>query len=145
MEWTRHLSSVYGSFSWTFNKIQGLATSKIVKNESFWKLLTSTTGVFVFVTLDFNHNPSFRVATFEPGKALYSTPNFWPVAYWNPKSRQGPSHGGLASRGGPEFLKGYFAIFKLTVHPVVAVHTGWHRVSFSCEPCFIHSHKVHKN
>ena len=29
---------------------------------------------------------------------------FFIRAYWNPKSRQGPGLGGLASRGGPEYL-----------------------------------------
>ena len=39
---------------------------------------------------------------FEPGKAQYSTPNFFEQlflirGYWHPKSRQGPGLGGLAS------------------------------------------------
>ena len=47
-----------------------------------------------------------RHGEFEPDKALYSTPNFFDWlflirAYWNPKSRQGPGLGGLASRGSP--------------------------------------------
>jgi hypothetical protein len=46
---------------------------------------------------------------FEPGKAQYSTPNFfdWFLirAYCNPKSRQGPGLGSLASRATPAVLK----------------------------------------
>ena len=46
---------------------------------------------------------------FEPGKAQYSTSNFFDRlflirAYLNPKSRQGPGLGSLAIRGAPEFL-----------------------------------------
>ena len=53
-----------------------------------------------------------RHGEFEPGKAQNSTPNFFDRlflirAYWNPKSRQGPGLGGLASRGGPAFLSWY--------------------------------------
>ena len=47
-----------------------------------------------------------RHGEFESGKAQYSTQNFFDQvllvrAYRNPKSRQGPGLGGLASRGGP--------------------------------------------
>ena len=50
-----------------------------------------------------------RHGEFEPGKAQYSTPNFFDrlfliKEYSNPKSRQGPGLGGLASCGGPEHL-----------------------------------------
>ena len=43
---------------------------------------------------------------FEPGKAQYSTPNFFHLwflirVYWNAKSKQDPGLGGLASRGSP--------------------------------------------
>ena len=53
------------------------------------------------------HNIQGRHGEFEPGKAQYSTPNifdrlFLIRVYWNPKSRQGPGLGGLASRGGPD-------------------------------------------
>ena len=48
-----------------------------------------------------------RHGEFEPGNAHYSTPSFFDQlflirAYWNPKSKQGPGLGGLASRGGPD-------------------------------------------
>ena len=51
-----------------------------------------------------------RHGEFEPGKSQYSTPNFFDQlflirAHLNPKSRQGPGLGGLASRGGPADLK----------------------------------------
>ena len=47
-----------------------------------------------------------RHGEFESGKAQYSTPIFFDRlflirVYLNPKSRQGPGLGGLASRGGP--------------------------------------------
>ena len=47
-----------------------------------------------------------RHGEFEPSKAQYSTPKLFDQlflinAYWNPKFRQGPGFGGLASRGGP--------------------------------------------
>ena len=49
-----------------------------------------------------------RHGKFEPSKAQYSTPNFFDRlflirAYWNPKFRQGPGLGGLASHGAPAF------------------------------------------
>ena len=55
-----------------------------------------------------NHRGEGRHSEFESGKAQYSTPNFFDrlfliSAYCNPKSRQGPGLGGLASRGAPVF------------------------------------------
>jgi hypothetical protein len=48
-----------------------------------------------------------RHGEFEPGKAQYSTPNFFDRlflirAYWNPKCRQGPGLGGLVKCGAPD-------------------------------------------
>ena len=48
-----------------------------------------------------------RHGEFKPGKAQYSTPNFFDRLflireYSNLKSRHGPGLGGLASRGGPD-------------------------------------------
>ena len=51
------------------------------------------------------YHPQGCHSKFEPGKAQYSTPNFFNRlflirAYWNPKSS--PGFGGLASRGAPD-------------------------------------------
>ena len=58
-----------------------------------------------------------RHGEFESGKAQYYTPNFFDRlflirAYWNPKSRQGPGLGGLASRGAPVDKHGINTTYK---------------------------------
>ena len=66
-------------------------------------LLPFLIEVSILVVLTLN---TLRATTANLSQARLSTPNFFDRlflirVYWNPKSRQGPGLGGLASRGGP--------------------------------------------